>query len=107
MAPELVGPVNFSKTYVVMITLVSTLVKDMRRRANALDKILALFLCDAWRLGQDHGEPTLMSLELGDKPHLEEKSTMVLLMLHGGLGACVDARVEDLRFEDSNLRMYM
>jgi hypothetical protein len=37
---------------------------------------------------------------------LERKKTQLLyLMFHGGLCACVDARVEDFRFEDSNPRM--
>jgi hypothetical protein len=40
-------------------------------------------------------------------PCLEEDLCIVLLMFHGGLGACVDARVEDLGFEDSNPRMDM
>ena len=35
-------------------------------------------------------------------PYLEEDSIIVSLRFHGGLGACVDARVEDLRFEDLN-----
>jgi hypothetical protein len=48
-------------------TRVSTLVADMKRRANALDDFVA-FLCDAWRLGQDHGELSLISLELGVMP---------------------------------------
>jgi hypothetical protein len=59
------------------------------------------------RLGKDHGEPSLMSLELGVMPCLEEDLVIVFLMFHGGLGACVDARVEDLGFEDSNPRMDM
>jgi len=29
------------------------------------------------------------------------------LMFHGGLGICVNARVEDLRFENSNPKMNM
>jgi hypothetical protein len=40
-----------------------------------------------------------MSLELGVMPCLEEDLVIVSLMFHGGLGACVDARVEDLGFE--------
>ena len=48
-----------------------------------------------------------MSPELGVMPCLKEDLVIVALMLHGGLGACVNARVEDLGFEDSNLRMDM
>jgi len=51
------------------------------------------------RRGQDHGEIILMSLEFGVMPCVEEDSVIVSLMFHGGLGACVDARVEDLGFE--------
>jgi hypothetical protein len=57
-----------------------------------------------WRLGQDHGEP---NLELGVIPCLEEDLLIVFLMFHGGLGACDDAIVEDLLFEDSNSIMDM
>jgi len=74
----------------------------MKKRANALGDIATLFLCDVWRLGKDHGKPSLMSLELGVIPCLEEDLFIVLLMFHGGLGACVDARVEDLGFEVSS-----
>ena len=74
----------------------------MKERANVLDYIAALFLCDVWRLGKDHKEPSLMSLELGVIPCLEEDLFIVLLMFHGGLGACVDARVEVLGFEVSS-----
>jgi len=38
-------------------------------------------------------------------PCLEENLVIVFLMFHGGLGACVDARVEDLGFKDSTPRM--
>jgi len=86
-------------------TKVSTLGEGVKRRDNTSDDCVSLFLCDAWRLGQDHGEPSLISLELGVIPSLEEDLFIVLLMFHGGLSACVDARVEDLRFEDSNPRM--
>jgi hypothetical protein len=48
-----------------------------------------------------------MSLKLGVVPCLEEGSVIVSLMFHGGLGACDDARVEDLGFEDLNPRMGM
>jgi len=75
--------------------------------ANTLHDLLALFLCDAWRLRQDHREPSLTSLELGVIPCLEEDFFIVPLMFVGGLGACVDARVEDLGFEDSNPTMDM
>jgi hypothetical protein len=78
----------------------------MKERANVLDYIATLFLCDVWRLGKDHKEPSLMSLELGVIPCLEDLF-IALLMFRGGLGACVDARVEDLGFEDSNPRMDM
>jgi hypothetical protein len=54
---------------------------------------------------QDHGEPSLMRLELGMMPCLEEDSVIVSLISHRGLGACVDERVEGLGFEDSNPRM--
>jgi hypothetical protein len=29
--------------------------EDMKKRASTLGDIAALFLCDAWRLGKDHG----------------------------------------------------
>jgi hypothetical protein len=51
------------------------------------------------RLGQDHGEKSLMRLELGVTTCLEEDSIIVYVMFHGGLNACVDARVEGLGFE--------
>jgi hypothetical protein len=85
----------------VYVKLYLTLVEDMREELT-LDDFVALFLCDAWRL-----EPSLMSLELGVMPCLEEDLVIVFLMFHGGLGVCVDARVEDLGFEDSNPRMDM
>jgi hypothetical protein len=59
------------------------------------------------RLGKDHGEMILMTLELGVMPCLEEDSIIVSLMFHGGLGTCVDGRVEDLGFEDSKPEMDM
>jgi hypothetical protein len=59
----------------------------MKRRANALDDISSLFMCDAWRLGKYHGEPSLMSLELGVIPFLERDILIVLLMFHGGPSA--------------------
>jgi hypothetical protein len=65
-----------------------------------------LFFWDVM-LGKDHGEISLMSFELGVMPFLEEDLVIVSLMFHGGLGACVDARVEGLGFEDSNPRMDM
>jgi hypothetical protein len=86
---------------------VFTLVEDIESRANALHYFVALFLLDAWRLWKDHQEPNVMSLELGVMPYLEEDSFIVFLMFHGGLGACVDARVEDLGFKESNPRMDM
>ena len=46
----------------VVVAKVPTLGKDMKIRSSSLDDFVALFLCDAWRLGQDHGEPNLMSL---------------------------------------------
>jgi hypothetical protein len=46
-----------------------------------------------------------MCFELGVMHFLEEDLIIVFLMFHGGLGACVDARVEDLGFGDSNPRM--
>jgi hypothetical protein len=52
-------------------TRVSTLVEDMESGANALHDFGALFLWDV-RLGKDHGETSLMSLELGVMPCLEE-----------------------------------
>ena len=79
---------------------------DFFGRANVLDDIATLCLCDAWRLAKDHGEPSWMNLELGVIPCLEDLF-IALLMFRGGLGACVDARVEDLGFEDSNPRMDM
>lgn len=64
-----------------------------------------MFLCDAWRLGQDHGEPSWTSFEIGAMPCLEYNLFIVSLMFHGGIGSCVNARVEDLRFGNSNPRM--
>lgn len=46
-----------------------------------------------------------MSLKLGVMLCLKEESLIVALMFHGGLDAYVDARVEDLGFEDSNFKM--
>jgi hypothetical protein len=80
--------------------------KDMESGANALHDYGALFLWDV-RLGKDHGETSLMSLELGVMHCLEEDLVIVSLMFCGGLGACFDARVEDLGFEDSNPKMNM
>jgi hypothetical protein len=48
-----------------------------------------------------------MSLDFGVMPCLEEDSIIESLMFHGGIGACVDARVEFLGSEDSNPRMDM
>jgi hypothetical protein len=42
----------------------------------------------------------LTSLELGVMPCLEEELIIVFFMFHGGHGAWVDARVEDLWFDD-------
>jgi hypothetical protein len=77
----------------------------MRERTSTIDEIATLFLCDAWSLGQYHGKPSLMSLDPGEMPCLEEDSIIVFLMFHGGLGACFDVIVEQLGFEDSNPRM--
>lgn len=41
---------------------------DLSCRANALDDIATLFLCDAWRLEQDRAEPNFMSLQLDVLP---------------------------------------
>jgi hypothetical protein len=76
---------------------VSTLVVDMESGANTLHDFEALFLCDV-RLRQDYGEISFINLELGLMPCLEEDSIIVSLMLHGGLGASVDARVENIGF---------
>ena len=78
----------------------------MESEANALHDFGALFLWGV-RPGQDHGETSLMSFELGVMPCLGEELVIVALMCHGGLGACVDARVEDLGFEESSPRMDM
>ena len=40
--------------------------------ANALHDFVASLLWDAWKLGKDHGDPRLMSLELGVTPGLKE-----------------------------------
>jgi hypothetical protein len=48
-----------------------------------------------------------MSLELGVMPCLEEDLVIVFLMLHGGLGACVDTRLEDLGFRTKTLGLLM
>jgi hypothetical protein len=66
-------------------TRVSTLVENMESGANALHGFGALLFWDV-RLGKDHGEMSLMSLDLGVLPCLEEDLVIVFLMLHGGLG---------------------
>jgi hypothetical protein len=58
----------------------------MENGSNALHDFGALFFWDV-RLGKDHGDTSLMSLELGVLPCLEEDSVIVSLMFHGGLGA--------------------
>jgi len=83
---------------------VSTLVKDMESGANALHNFGALLLWDV-KLGKEHGETSLLNLELKVMTCSEEDTINVSLMFHGALDACVDARVEDLGFEDSNRRM--
>ena len=80
----------------VVAPRVSTLVEDMESGANTLHNLAALLLWGAWRLGQDHGEPSLMHLQLGVTPCLEEDSIIVFLMFCGGLGVCANARVEDI-----------
>jgi hypothetical protein len=45
--------------------------------------------------------------ELGVMPYMEENQVIESLMFQGDLGDCVDTKVEDLRFEDSNPRMVM
>jgi hypothetical protein len=85
---------------------VSTLVEVMEGGVDALHYFGPWFLWDV-RLGQDHGETSLMSLELGVVPCLEEDLVIVSLMFHGDLGPSLDARVEDLGFDDSNPRMDM
>jgi len=84
-------------------TRVSTLVEDMKSNTNALHDFGALFLWDV-RLGKDHGEISVMNLELHVMPCVEEDSVIVSLISHGGIGACVDARAKDLVFEDSKPR---
>lgn len=69
---------------------------DLSCRANALDDIATLFLCDAWRLEQDRGETSFVSLELDVLPYFKEDLFIVPSMFHRGLGACDDARVEDV-----------
>lgn len=59
------------------------------------------------RLGQDLGDTNLTSLELGVMPSLDEDLVIVYVMFHGSLGAWVEARVEDLRFENSTPRIDM
>lgn len=49
----------------------------------------------------------LWGYELGVMPFLEGYLVIVSLMFHGGFFACVDARVEDLEFKNSNPRMDM
>jgi hypothetical protein len=80
--------------------------EDMESRANPLHDFEALFMWDV-KLGQDHGETNLMSLQLGVMPCLQEDLIIVSLMVHGSLGACVDARVENLDSTNSNPRMDM
>jgi hypothetical protein len=87
-------------------TSIFTLVEEMKSGANGLHDCGTFFLWDV-RLGQDRGEMSLTSLELGVMPCLEEDSGIVSLMFHGGFGACDDARVEDPGFEGSNHRMDM
>ena len=45
---------------------------------------------------------SLIILEHGVMPYLEEDSIVEFLMYHGGVGAYAAARVEHLGFEDSN-----
>jgi hypothetical protein len=78
----------------------------MKSGANALHDCGTFFLWDV-RLGKDHREMSLASLEFGVMPCLKEDSVIVSLMFHGGFGACDDARVENPGFEDSNCRMDM
>jgi hypothetical protein len=68
-------------------TRIFIVVEDMESGTNTLYGFGTLFVWDV-KLGKDHG-------------------VIVFLMLHGGLGACHDARMEDLGFEDSNQRMDM
>jgi hypothetical protein len=67
------------------IALVSTLVDDVENGANALHDFGALFLWDV-RLGKDHGETRLISLELGVMPCLVEESLVYLIICgHAGV----------------------
>jgi hypothetical protein len=68
-------------------TRVSNLVEYMKSETNALHNFGAFFLWDV-RLRQDHG-------------------VLLFLMIHEGLGACDDARVENLGLKDSNPMMDM
>jgi hypothetical protein len=77
----------------------------MESGGNTLHDFGALFLQDV-RLGKDHGETSLICFKLGVLPCLEEDSVLISLIFHGGIGACVDSRV-DLGFEDANPRMGM
>jgi hypothetical protein len=78
----------------------------MESGAKILHNFGTLFLWDVKRR-KYHGEISLMILELFVMPCLEENSVIVSFMFHGGLGTCIDAKVEDLGFEDSNPRMGM
>lgn len=74
--------------------------------AKSVNDIGALFICDV-RLGQHHGDTSLISIELCVMPFLEGDSVIESLMFNGGLGTCVNAGIEVLGFEDSNPRMGM
>jgi hypothetical protein len=74
--------------------------EGMESGANALNNLVILFLCDAQRLGKDHRESNFMSLDPGVMPCLEKDMVIVFSMIHGGLSVSVDARVDDIGFED-------
>lgn len=67
-----------------------------------MDDFLALFFCDAWSLEKYHGEISLMILDRGLTFCLKEELFIVLFMSHGAIGGCVNKRVKDIGFEDSN-----
>lgn len=84
----------------------STIVDDMEIGANTLHDIGALFLWDV-RLGKNHGEMSFDESQAWCDALLGRVLVIVAFMFHGGVGACVDARVDDPGFEDSNPRMKM
>lgn len=78
----------------------------MESELNTLYDLITLFFYNV-RLGQDNREPNLTIIELREMLFLEKDSIIIFLILHGGLGDCVNARFEYFGFDDSPLKMEM